>query len=214
MGLLVLASLGVGQAWGQAAVTVTDTGTNYVLSNGYLTASISKTTGDMVSLKVKGLETMGYVSGHHAGYWEQNPAGAAREAATVTIDPAKNGRERAEVSIKGWADGLGLSANKVGADPGTSVEDASSQLKGRVVGPQPGFGRQANAGTALPAWSCAGADHGPMLDMEIRYSLGRGEHGIYTYAIFTMSRATGDAAGGEPIWVQAECAGVRLAFDR
>jgi hypothetical protein len=29
------------------AVTVVDTGTNYVLSNGYLTASISKTTGDM-----------------------------------------------------------------------------------------------------------------------------------------------------------------------
>jgi rhamnogalacturonan endolyase len=197
VGLLGLAAVGAGQAWGQAAVTVTDTGTNYVLSNGYLTASISKTTGDMVSLKVKGLETMGYVSGHHAGHWEQNPAGAAREAATVTIDPAKNGRERAEVSIKGWADGQGLSAKKVGADPGASVEDASSQLKGREVGPQPGSGRQANAGTALPARTGARADHGPMLDMEIRYSLGRGEHGIYTYAIFTHKPRYGATQLGE-----------------
>lgn len=72
-------------------VTVTDTGTNYILSNGYFTASISKTTGDMVSLKYHGLETMGFVSGHHAGYWEQNPSGEAREAATITIDPRKNG---------------------------------------------------------------------------------------------------------------------------
>ena len=85
------------------AVTVKDDGAAWVMSSAYVTATISKTTGDMVSLKYKGLETMGYVSGHHAGYWEQNPSGAARLEPKLTIDPAANGGERAEVSVKGWS---------------------------------------------------------------------------------------------------------------
>ena len=38
-------------------VTVIDDGTSFILSNGYLTATINKKTGDMTSLKVYGLET-------------------------------------------------------------------------------------------------------------------------------------------------------------
>jgi hypothetical protein len=57
--------------------------------------------GDLTSLKVKGLELMGHSSGHHAGYWEQNPARSAQLTATVTIDPVPNKGERAEVSVKG-----------------------------------------------------------------------------------------------------------------
>ena len=68
-------------------VTVTDDGKSFILSNGYLTATINKKTGDMTSLRVYEMETQGYVSGHHAGYWEQNPNGAARMEAKVTIDP-------------------------------------------------------------------------------------------------------------------------------
>jgi rhamnogalacturonan endolyase len=61
-----------------APVTVKDNGATWTMQNAYVTATISKTTGDLTSLKYRGLETMGYVSGHHAGYWEQNPSGAAR----------------------------------------------------------------------------------------------------------------------------------------
>ena len=121
-------------------------GVAWVMSNAYVTATISKTTGDMVSLKYKGLETMGYVSGHHAGYWEQNPSGAARLEARVSIDPAANGGERAEVSVKGWSDGKSI----LGGHP-----------------------------------TAAGQEGGLIADLEIRYSLGRGEDGLYTYAIFT-----------------------------
>jgi rhamnogalacturonan endolyase len=168
-----------------APVTLTDNGSAYVLSNAYLSATISKVTGDMVSLKYKGLETMGYVSGHHAGYWEQNPSGEAVLEATATIDPASNHGERAEISIKGIANGESMSGHPR-PDPATAVEDSSTQLGGAKVGPVPGSGRIANAGTFTG--SRGGGDarsRGPVLDMEIRYTLGRDDHGIYTYAIFT-----------------------------
>src|SRR5947209_4466146 len=84
-----------------AGVTVADDGAVFTLSNGYVTAQVSKTTADLTSLKVRGLELMGYGSGHHAGYWEQNPAKAAQRTATLTIDPAANGGARGEVAIKG-----------------------------------------------------------------------------------------------------------------
>ncbi len=178
-------------------VTLTDTGTNYILSNGYVTASISKTTGDMVSLKYHGQETMGFVSGHHAGYWEQNPSGAARKADTVTIDPTKNGGERAEVSIKGWSEGRPLNAHPV-RDPGAANEIAALQLGGRKIGPPPGSHRRPNAGTFTGRrLNGHGRAPGLLVDMEIRYALGRGDRGIYTYAIFTHEPSYGATSIGE-----------------
>ena len=86
-------------------VTVTDDGPTYTLSNGYLTIKVNKRTGDLTSVKTPktvtpDIELMGYVSGHHAGYWEQSPALAAREVASVTIDPKDVKGERGEVSVK------------------------------------------------------------------------------------------------------------------
>ncbi len=121
------------------------------MSNGYLTVKVDKVTGDLVSVKTPktvtpDVELMGYVSGHHAGYWEQSPAKAARREAKITIDPASVGGERAEVSIKGWSDGKS------------------------ILGERP---------------TAAGQEGGLIADLEIRYSLGRGEDGLYTYAIYT-----------------------------
>jgi rhamnogalacturonan endolyase len=50
---------------------------------------------------VNSLELMGYASGHHAGYWEQNPSKSTQLSASLTSDPAGNNGERGEVSIKG-----------------------------------------------------------------------------------------------------------------
>src|ERR1700733_14274875 len=132
-------------------VTVTDDGPTYTLANGYLTVKVEKVTGDLVSLKTPktatpNVELMGFVSGHHAGYWEQSPALAARREAKISIDPANVGGERAEVSIKGWSDGKS------------------------ILGQHP---------------TAAGQEGGLIADLEIRYALGRGEHGLYTYATFT-----------------------------
>jgi rhamnogalacturonan endolyase len=116
----------------EPAVTVDQDATTFTLSNAWCIAKVSKTTGDLVSLKFRsnGLETMGFASGHHAGYWEQNPSQAAHLTAIVTIDPAANRGERAEVSVKG-------------------------------VGGRAPF------------------------DLEIRYTMGRDDHGVYTYTIFS-----------------------------
>jgi rhamnogalacturonan endolyase len=189
-------------------VTVTDDGTSFILSNGYLTATINKKTGDMSSLKVYGLETQGYVSGHHAGYWEQNPNGAARMESKLTIDPRTNGGKRAEVSIKGWSDGKNLNAGSREPNPDfPSAQQTPAEQPGAQVQLPPGVPR--NRGTARgPATGvrpggAAGAPgtvaRGPglLVDMEIRYSLGRGEKGIYTYAIFTHQPSYGATQIGE-----------------
>jgi rhamnogalacturonan endolyase len=132
-------------------VTVTDDGPTYTMANGYLTVKVDKVTGDLVSVKTPktvtpDIELMGFLSGHHAGYWEQSPALAARRETKITIDPEGVNGARAEVSVKGWSDGKSI----LGAHP-----------------------------------TAAGQGGGLIADLEIRYALGRGDRGVYTYAIFT-----------------------------
>jgi rhamnogalacturonan endolyase len=163
-----------------AQVTLTQTDATYTLTNPNLTATISKVTGDLVSLKYHNLETMGYISGHHAGYWEQNPSGAAHLTALITIDPTQNHAQRAEIAIRGISGGESLTAHPR-KDPAATLEDPATQLGTRTLAPA--NGRKANAGTFTGR--APSADHGPLLDMEIRYTLAASDHGLYTYAIFT-----------------------------
>jgi rhamnogalacturonan endolyase len=145
-----------------APVSVAETTANgvnyYIISNGIVTAWINKTSGDMEGLDYKGVD----LAGHDqptvgVGSWEQTPANAAQVGGltdSITIDPAKNGGERAEVSVKAVTGGqVGLTPNAPGAPGG-----------------------------------------GMRMDLEIRYSIGRGESGVYTYAIF--SHPAGYPAGG------------------
>ena len=75
-------------------MTVADNGGNWTLDNGIVKATINKRNGNMTSLVYHGINTMG-----GGGYWEQTPSG--RVTQSLTIDPAKNGGERAEVDVKG-----------------------------------------------------------------------------------------------------------------
>ncbi|MDI7775953.1 polysaccharide lyase family protein [Asticcacaulis sp. EMRT-3] len=120
------------------AVTVTDNGNSWTLDNGIVRATIAKDTGYMPSLIYHGKELM---SANKGGSWEHTPEGAPHVTNSITIDPASNGGERAEVSVKGVTDGV------------------------YTLSPHaPGGGAQA--------------------DMEIRYALGKGDSGIYVYAIW------------------------------
>ena len=75
-------------------VTVTDNGGTWTLDNGIVKATINKNNSNMPAVVYHGINTMG-----PGGFWEQVPTGAVTPS--VTIDPAKNGGERAEVAIKG-----------------------------------------------------------------------------------------------------------------
>jgi rhamnogalacturonan endolyase len=77
-----------------ANVTVTDNGRSWTLDNGIVRAVIDKETSDMKVLDFHGINTMG-----PGGIWEQKPSG--RVTRSLSIDPVKNGGERAEVDIKG-----------------------------------------------------------------------------------------------------------------
>jgi rhamnogalacturonan endolyase len=100
---------------GNAAVTITDDGPTWTLNNGIVKATINKRNGDLQNLVYKGIDTMGHDQGR-AGYWETDPSAAAQVNGltnSITIDPAKNGGARAEVSIKG------VTGGKVGLTPGS-----------------------------------------------------------------------------------------------
>ena len=75
-------------------VTLTDNGDSWTLDNGIIKTTVPKRDGNLSSLRYRGIEIL-----THGRYWEQTPNGTV--TASVTIDPATNGGERAEVSVKG-----------------------------------------------------------------------------------------------------------------
>jgi len=122
-----------------APVALTDNGNSWTLDNGIVKITVAKDTGRLSSLVYQGNETLSRSSEG----WEQYPGAAATVNGltdTVTIDPAKNGGERAEVSVKGVTNG------------------------------------EVQLGT--------GVGGGTRCDLEVRYTLGKGDSGFYTYQIF------------------------------
>lgn len=154
-----------------APVTLQEDADTYTLDNGVVAVMVAKASGDLVSYRYRGLELLGTfltpegkpdlerdppganpnglnrgMTDHQYGFWSHDamgPRGTAPAITRITIDPSANGGQRAEVSIKGVAEG-----RKMGTGPG------------------------------------ARADGQFAADVEIRYALGRGESGVYTYCIF------------------------------
>jgi rhamnogalacturonan endolyase len=143
----------VAQPSSNAPVTVSDDGNSWTLSNGIVKITVAKNSGRLSSLIYRDRETLSRSSEG----WEQYPTAASTVGGltdSVTIDPAKNGGDRAEVSVKGVTNGQVQLGNGVGG--------------------------------------------GTYCDMEVRYTLGRGESGFYTYQILSHPasyRAT--SPGGE-----------------
>ena len=79
-----------------APVTLTDNGDSWTLDNGIVQATVPKSDGNLSSLVYRGVEILTH--GRYS-YWEQRPSGTI--TSRVTIDPAANGGQRAEVSVKG-----------------------------------------------------------------------------------------------------------------
>src|SRR5262245_32040179 len=124
-------------------VKVEEDKTTFTLSNGTVTARVSKRSGDLISLQYKGMEILTDQSGHAGAYWSHDTTGGKETVTRITIDPQSNGGERGEVSVKGISGGI-----KMGHGPGAARDGD------------------------FPA------------DLEIRYSLGRDDAGVYTYCNF------------------------------
>jgi rhamnogalacturonan endolyase len=152
------------------AVTLREDPETYTLDNGIVTAIVAKSSGDLVSLRYRGLEVLATLEGsdgrpdlqrdppgdnpnglnrgmtdHQYGFWSHDamgPRGTEPAIARVTIDPRTNGGRRAEVSVKGVSHG-----RKMGTGPGARGGEFIS-------------------------------------DIDIRYALGRGDSGVYTYCTF------------------------------
>ncbi len=75
-------------------VTLADNADSWTLDNGIVKFTVLKRNGNLSSLIYHGTEIL-----TRGQYWEQVPAGTI--TARITIDPATNGGERAEVSVKG-----------------------------------------------------------------------------------------------------------------
>ncbi len=81
-------------------VTISEDDSSFTLENGLVTAQVAKRSGDLISLKYKGLELMEAGSGHPCGYWSHD-ASHGEHSTRLTIDPKTNGGVLGEVSVKG-----------------------------------------------------------------------------------------------------------------
>ncbi len=98
-------------------VSLAEAPRDWTLDNGIVRATISKTNGTMTSLVYHGMNMMG-----GGGIWEQTPAGSRQLSDTVTINPAHNAGERAEVSVKGITGGEAMQGTAPAANPGFDIE--------------------------------------------------------------------------------------------
>jgi len=99
-----------------AQVTLHEDARTYMLSNNHVMARISKTSGDLLSLRYDNLECLSARSGHAGGYWSHTPGRGSNVIDRVTINPSTSNGQRAEVSIACTADG-----KPVGSGPGGST---------------------------------------------------------------------------------------------
>ncbi len=158
-----------------ADVTVTEDANLYTLDNGIVTARIAKASGDLVSLRYKNLEMLATFltpdglpdlakdpPGHNThglnrGFTDHQYGFWSHDA----MGPRKSANAVARITLDPKANG--------GARGEVAVKGSS---KGRKMGTGPGV----SGGDDTTGQFAA--------DVEIRYALGRGDSGVYTYCEF------------------------------
>ncbi len=180
----------------KSPVTLTDNGDSWTMDNGIIKVTVLKSNGNLSELVYHGVSILTRV--HN---WSFTPSGTI--TARVTIDPARNGGERAEVSVKGISPG--------GGAPGTGIPGAGTPGAG-ARGPRgggaagagaPGAGgpsggpRGGGAPGGAPGAFGGGGGGGRGLDIETRYTLERGVSGFYTYNEYTHPASYGFVHIGE-----------------
>ena len=103
-------------AFAAGKVTVSENKDSFTLDNGIVSAQVSKYSGQLTSLIYKHVQLLDQSDGlSTGGYWSHDTSRGER-ACRITIAPADNGGQRAEVSVKGISNG-----HPMGSGPGGSV---------------------------------------------------------------------------------------------
>lgn len=154
-----------------AAVTLTEDDATYTLANGIVTAQVAKASGDLVSFRYKGTEMLAtFLTPEGEPDLERDPPGYNPNGLNPRMTDHQYGFwSHDAMGPKDTAPAIG----RVTIDPGSnSGERAEVAIKGISNGRKMGTGPGASA------------DGQFISDIEIRYALGRGESGVYTYCIF------------------------------
>ena len=70
--LLALVLLSYSAAYAADKVVVWENNSSFTLDNGIVAAAVSKRSGDLLSLRYRGMEMLDNVSQRQAGYWSHN----------------------------------------------------------------------------------------------------------------------------------------------
>jgi rhamnogalacturonan endolyase len=154
-----------------ASVTVNEDAATYTLANGIVTARIAKASGDLVSLRYRNQELLATIlKPDGEPDLEKDPPGA---------NPNGLNRGFTDHQYGFWShDAMGPRGTepaiaRITIDPRSDGgERAEVSVKGIARNRKMGTGPGATATGQFAA------------DVEIRYALGRGESGVYTYCIF------------------------------
>jgi rhamnogalacturonan endolyase len=152
------------------AVTLREDQATYTLDNGIVTAVVAKSSGDLVSLRYGGLEVLATLEGADGRPdLQRDPPGD---------NPNGLNRGMTDHQYGFWShDAMGPRGTepaiaRVTIDPRTnSGQRAEVSVKGVSHGRKMGTGPGARGGEFIS-------------DIDIRYALGRGDSGVYTYCTF------------------------------
>lgn len=152
-------------------VTVTEDTETYTLDNGIVTARVAKASGDLVSLRYQDMEMLAtFMTPDGEPDLERDPPGA---------NPNGLNRGMTDHQYGFWShDAMGPRGTEsavcsITIDPGTNRgKRAEVSVKGISNG------RKMGTGPGAPQTGQF------VSDIDIRYTLGRGDPGIYTYSVF------------------------------
>jgi rhamnogalacturonan endolyase len=156
-------------------VTLSETADTYILDNGIITARVAKSSGDLVSLRYKNLEMLGtFLKEDGTPDLEKDPPGH---------HPNGLNRGMTDHQYGFWSHdamgprGSGDAVARVTLDP-----KSNGGSRGEVAVKGIAKGRKMGTGPGVPGGEKSTGQFAA--DIEIRYAVGRGEAGVYTYCQF------------------------------
>lgn len=169
---LLAMGMGISVAQAQnAPVTIKEDAKTWTMDNGIVTAIVAKESGDLVSMKYKNLEMLATV---------------LTEAGTPDLDRDPPGESKAGLN-------RGMTDHQYGfwSHDAMGVRGTQAAVPSITIDPRTNGGERAEVGVkgisngrAMGTGPGAQATGNFIADIEIRWALGRGDSGVYTYCQF------------------------------